>query len=290
MRKTVLFLVAALCSVVPLRADPFVPGVGAGTSMEREGVRFAFDKRFENSTKSELAEKILAESVSLDEWLTGLQAFGVEFLCLGETHDDTFRERMAAQIFSGLGLDTLYLEATAGEVGPLLEKIDAAGGEPVDHLGADMAGVVRASRARNPGLRIVGIEETHEQDVARRDRPEYGRDSSIAENIAGDFKPGERHAALYGALHCARNSISLGFQRPFYRHMLGVIDETKRVNALVVMDGDWSDKLSIYIGMLELNGRSFVIPDTSRIDPAAYNFLWDLRRHFDNYEAIVFLK
>ncbi len=265
-----------------------IPAVGAGKTQDGPAFKFAFDSRFENSTKPDFARVLAANSVSLDAWAAGLSASGVEFLCLGESHDNKYRNPMAERIFSRLEIDILMLEAVPAEVEKLQAEV-AAGEETINHLGADIAQILRAVKARNPQVAIAGIEETDEQEIARRGRPEYERDSSIAENLMQAYRPGKRHVALYGSLHCARNSVSMAFQRPFYQHLLGVMDESKRVSALVVIGDNWSNKFSVFMKALNLDDKSFVIPDTSAIDPAVYNFNWDLRRYFDNYEAIIFL-
>ncbi len=264
-----------------------VPSLGPGASKDIPAFKLAFDNRFENSTKADFAKMLNKQKITVESWVAGINASGVEFLCLGERHDNKFRQRISEQILSRLDLDVLMLEANPSEVKKLQEAAGVGG--PVNHLGADIAGVLRSAIKRNPALVLSGIEETKEQELARSNEPKQQRDSSIAENLMKSYAPGKRHAALYGALHCGRNSVSLSFQRPFYQHVSQVIDESKRVNVLVVVDSDWNNKFSVYMNMLDLNGESFVLPDTSLINPAVFNFNWDLKQYFDNYKTIVYL-
>jgi hypothetical protein len=285
--RTLLTLAAILAAPTsPALAE--APPLGAGTSQDAPAFRLAMDNRFRNATKADFKKMLADRRVPVSEWTDAINASGVEFICLGERHDNKFRSRIADQLLSKLDFDALMIEANPVETEALAEEV-ARGTERVDHLGADFAPILRASLRRNPDLRIVGIEETREQELARRGKPEFERDSSIAENLADAYRGGERQVALYGALHCGSNSVSLSFQRPFYHHISTIVDDAKRINALVVVDGDWNNKFSVYMNMLELADRSFVIPDTAAVDPALYNFNWDLKQYFDNYEAIVFL-
>jgi len=285
--KTLLSL-ALLLTFSPTIAQSEVPLIGPGVSQDTPAFQLAFDSRFKNATKADFKKMLTDQQISVEAWTSGINASGVEFICLGERHDNTFRKRISEQILSGLDFDTLMIEANQPETEKLAEEV-AQGKETINHLGADFANILRAAKKRNPNLKLAGIEETKEQEHARRDAPQYQRDSSIAENLMNGYAPGNRQVAIYGALHCGNNSVSMSFQRPFYQHISKIVDADKRINALVVIDSDWNNKFSVYMTMLELSDKSFVIPDTAAVDPALYNFNWDLRQYFDNYKTIIFL-
>ena len=72
----------------------------------------------------------------------------------------------------------------------------------MDLLNADIADIIRATKLNNPDALIFGIEESSGQKKTRRRSLEGSRDQSIYENIVEHYVPGQRTAALLGALHC----------------------------------------------------------------------------------------
>ena len=71
-------------------------------------------------------------------------------------------------------------------------------------LDADIMNVLRTARAKNPDVRICGIEETEEQQKKQR-RHSGSRDTSIAHNFWNRYQAGRRHVILFGALHCTND-------------------------------------------------------------------------------------
>ncbi|MFC1679608.1 hypothetical protein ACFL2T_05305, partial [Elusimicrobiota bacterium] len=246
------------------------------------------DGRFLNSGDAGFKRAILDNRVPVDAWVDSLNESGPELLCLGETHDEAFRHDLAVNIFSKLEMDTLFLEAVPEEVTRFQSEL-AAGAETVTMLGADIAELLRTAQGTNPGLRIVGIEETDGQQRSRRDDPRIQRDSVIAWNLLQSFQPGKKHVALYGSLHCAKNDLGLGGSSPFYRHLIGDMGPERVRSAIVSRGAGGGDIFAVFLQLFGLSDESFVIPDTSLIPPSAYDYNWNLRKHFDNYRAIVYI-
>ena len=140
--------------------------------------------------------------VSVASWLDRVRESGVKVLCLGEDHADTTRQFLARTLFSGLAVDALLLEVTPHRLERITQEL-GWGRERVPLLGANIADVIRTARERNPGIELIGIEETHAQRIARqkydRRRP---RDESIQNNFWRSFRYGPRYVILFGALHC----------------------------------------------------------------------------------------
>lgn len=246
------------------------------------------DGEFHNSGDEGFKRAILRHRISLDAWIERLNTAGPALLCLGETHYTDFRHALSRDIFSKLRFDKLFLEALPGEVDEIISRVDA-GEQSVNLLGADIAKVIRTARTVNPGLKFAGIEETKEQERLGRKEPWLKRDSFIAKNLLGGMIPGGRHVALYGSLHCARNDLGLGGSRPFYRHLEDSLGSENMRSVVVARSGAWANQFSVFMQILGLSGESFVIPDTSLIDPADYDYNWNLRKLFDNYTTIVYL-
>ncbi|MBI3548007.1 MAG: hypothetical protein HY078_03035 [Elusimicrobia bacterium] len=242
---------------------------------------------FRSATKEEFRRAIAANKIPLEDWAASAWSSGTDFWCLGERHDDRFRSAYARRVFTRLAMDELLLEAEPEEARALVRRVDA-GEARVEHLSADIAEALRAARARNPGLAIRGVEPTRAQSHASNPAGRAEREALIASNIV-QGRPGLRRAALYGALHCSKNSQSIGFERPFFRHLLGSERGARARSAAVVFAGDFKNLFSLYMKELELDGESWAIADTSRIDPASYNYLWELRVLLDNYDAVLFI-
>lgn len=140
--------------------------------------------------------------VDLDDWLSSIDKRGFDIICLGENHDDYIRRFVAERIIPVVHTDRLLLEATPDEVREILEDVDD-GDEKVELLSADVARLIRAVKAANPGVAIDGIEETAQQGETRELNGEGSREASIESNLSRVYTPGQRHLVLFGAFHCS---------------------------------------------------------------------------------------
>jgi hypothetical protein len=95
--------------------------------------------------------------------------------------------------------------------------------------------------------------------------------------------------ALYGANHCAYHNIGLGQSVPFYHHVSQVFRKNHIISRnILLVQNNSGELLDAYFHRLGFKGETFVIPDTSKIDSADYNFQWALKEIFDNYETIIY--
>jgi hypothetical protein len=240
----------------------------------------------------DLRAELLAQRSPLTPWLQQINQAPLEFLCLGETHQDAFRQFLAQAIFPQLRVDVLILEASATEVEKLLSAVTTQDTVPL--LGADIAAIIRAVRAKNPQVRIVGVDETEEQVTLRNleqrngDRQHLSRDGFIAQTIRTQFQPGRRHVALFGANHCAAYDLGLGNSRPFFRHLMNRLTRRDRMKSALFVASTQTNPLTASLQRANLANEMLVIPNTQAIQPAIYNFRWDLRGFFESYDAFVY--
>lgn len=209
--------------------------------------------------------------ISTEQWLAALQRSQYKVLCLGEDHEEATRQFLAEALFAELTFHVLLLEATSDEVARIVKRVDA--GKPyVPLLDANIARVIRAARRKNPGVILEGIEETKRQRKQRKhtDRPGL-RDDSIVKNFWDKYRAGERHAILFGALHCTDRPNWL-FGR--VRTMAPGPVADKMLNIRVV--GEHQDGLlEAFVFFLDEIGvarRNFVIADTRSLHPLIFRW------------------
>ncbi|NJO51115.1 MAG: hypothetical protein HC840_18590, partial [Leptolyngbyaceae cyanobacterium RM2_2_4] len=120
------------------------------------------DPRFWLADTLDLQAELNAQQAGLSEWIQAVNWSNLEFLCLGEIHNPTFRQFLAQEIFSQLDVDVLMLEADPPQVEQFLAEVEA-GNPSVGLFGSDIAAVIRAVQTRNPNVQILGVDETAEQ-------------------------------------------------------------------------------------------------------------------------------
>ena len=229
--------------------------------------------------------RIEASVWTVERWLGALAGHPPGFLCIGESHQDSYREFLARRFFSSYPIDVLYLEARAGAV-PWLELRSDLGEREVDLLRADIAEVIRAAVERNPDVEIRGAEETSSQRRARRAVGAGIRDDSIYRNVAESYVSGRRHAAIMGALHCTNGPGWLFSQ-------LGKDDSPlagdERLNlAVMSVNKDLLTREFVrFLRSLGLAGDDLVLVDTSALDARVHAWFLDLTRRFLDYRTVV---
>lgn len=241
-----------------------------------------------------LKNAILKNRMSLSKWLRNVDDQHIDFFCFGEVHSESYRFFLAEEVFPFLSFHTLFLEAEPAKVGKMVQEAQNGSQHVEMHL-VDITSVIQIALSKNPPVKIVGVDQTEEQIRkmqvvhAKVGREFISRDGDIALNILDNYTTGKRHVALYGANHCAHYNIGLGDSVPFYHHLSKVFREeniTSR-NILLVQNNS-GEFLDAYFQRLGFKGETFVIPDTSKIDSADYNFQWTLKEIFNNYETIIY--
>jgi hypothetical protein len=250
------------------------------------------DPRFWLADTLDLQAELNAQQAGLSEWIQAVNRSNLEFLCLGETHHPTFRQFLAQEIFSQLDVDVLMLEADSLQVERFLAEVEA-GNPSVGLFGSDIAAVIRAVQTRNPNVQILGVDETAEQtawknlEEVHSERQRLSRDGFIAQNIRNQFRPGLRHVALFGGSHCALHDVGLGNSRPFFLHLAGVLTARDRMKSALLVSATQTNLLTLTMQKVGLSDRVAVFPDARAIAPATYNFRWDLKYFWDNYDVLI---
>lgn len=234
--------------------------------------------RFSRLPKPEtdaIKESLESSLISMEQWLTRLDQSDCQVMCIGELHEDSTRNFLAEEFFAKFGVDVLLLEAMPKELKRLIRRVNA-GRTYFPLLDADIMKILRTVRAKNPDVKICGIEETDEQQ-----REEHGRsgsrDKSIARNFWKSFQPGMRHTILFGALHCA-NETNWLFDH--LRDQAPLPLKIRMLNALVLEENQ-NGPLEAFVFFLDEIGiekKNFVVPDTSALHPRIYE-LFQLLNH-----------
>ena len=204
----------------------------------------------------------------VDDWLRHLETADPRVLCLGELHRPATRRFLARQLLSRLPVDRLLLEATPSEM-RLIHRLAGEGAAYVPLLGADVGEILEAVRTANPAVTIHGIEETSHQASLRGNRG--ARDRSIAVNFWRHYQPGQRHAVLYGALHCSERRHRL------FGHLRAAAPPELRPHMVnVQILGEHQDgPLEAFVYFLDELGLApghLVLPDTGALHPYVYSW------------------
>jgi hypothetical protein len=237
------------------------------------------------STRKTIQENLATHLRSMDQWLRELDHAAYQVICLGELHEEATRAFLAQTFFTGFSIDTLMLEATPETLNGIRRRMNA-GRRYFPLLGADSLAILRAAEARNPSIRICGIEETDRQ--AKRQPGQSGtRDRAIAANFWRAFIPGKRHVILFGALHCASEKNWLFHN---LRSQAGAIPEADMLNACVLGEHQ-NGVLEAFVFFLDAIGlapTTFVIADKQAMHPWVYTVFPQLEHNImKKYGALI---
>ena len=223
--------------------------------------------RLPRSERDAIKESLESSLISMEHWLTHLDQSDYQVICIGELHEESTRNFLAEEFFTKFSVDVLLLEATPKELKRLTKRMNA-GRTYFPLLDADIMKILRTVRARNPDIKIYGIEETDEQQKKQRGHS-GSRDKSIARNFWKRFQPGMRHLILFGALHCTNEPHWL-FE---YLNGLAPPPLKKRMLNAWVLGEHQNGPLEAFVFFLDEIGiekKNFVIPDTSLLHPRIY--------------------
>jgi len=247
---------------------------------------------FQITSEEEFKAELSSRLIPLSVWIQQMNSEPIDFICLGETHDQKFREFYASKVFSALRIDTLALEETAAVLKERLTK--EADASTFSFLGADMKPVLEAAKKLNPNLRIVGVEATDlekKQIATDKSGNKLSRDGYIAHHIVELLEPNKRTLALYGSLHCGTRSIGLGFTAPFYKLLQqNTTHRPGMKNLTTLFQENYSSILRLYVDSFELAKEDMVLVNPLSIDMRLYNYRADLFNELNNYEFIILPK
>jgi hypothetical protein len=290
--QTALFLLVLMLVVFFARPSFGFNSAPASSPLEAVSPAENLDSRFWLADTLDLQAELNAQHVALNEWLQSINQSNLEFLCLGEIHNLSFRQFLAQNIFSQLDVDVLMLEADSLQVEQFLSQV-AAGIPSVSLFGSDIAAVIRAVQTRNPDVQILGVDESAQQtawknlEEVHAERQRLSRDGFIAQNIHEQFRPGLRHVALFGGSHCSLYDVGLGNSRPFFLHLAGILTARERMKSALIVSAAQTNLFALTMRKVGLHNQTIVFPDTRAIAPASYNFRWDLKAFWDNYDVII---
>jgi hypothetical protein len=250
-------------------------------------------KQFFIHDDKDLKEVLLQNSIPVSKWIESINSLKEGFFCIGESHRDSYRKFLAGSVLPGLKVDKIFFETTQIELDNLLEVY--TGSKNAILLNADIGGIFNTLFTNNSNIEMFGVEETKEQELAknRYNRLNKGdfisRDGFIAQNILEKIEPHKKNFAIYGSYHCSKNAIGLGGTVPFYRHLVDNIGISKdKMKSILLVADERGDFLADYLWRLGLNKKAFVVSDTSKIDQKSYNYSWQIKTYFDNYDTIIF--
>jgi hypothetical protein len=235
-------------------------------------------QKFSQLSKAErdaVVENLESSLIPMEQWLKHLGQSDYQILCIGEFHKESTRQFLADEFFAKFSIDVLLLEATPKEL-KRLNKMANAGRTYFPLLDADIMNILRTVRARNPNIKIYGIEETDKQQKDRCDHV-GSRDQSIASNFWNRFQPGKRHIILLGAVHCTNQQDWL-FE--YLRDQAPLPLREQMLNAQVLGEHQTGplEAFVFFLDEIGIERKNFVIPDTRALHPFIYELFQSLNR------------
>lgn len=232
--------------------------------------------------RDRLRKNFRAATVSLDDWLAGLERSSWEILCVGEHHDDVTRNFLSRRFFGRFPLDVLMLEMREPDL-EIVSRLVEAGSPRLSLLDADITGIIRSVGQANPDARIYAIEETRGQMLSRLDKKTGSREDSILKNFRAQFEPGKRNVVLYGALHCTDAP-------QWLFHRIRAEDGIANSLSVNVISANGSGGIEAFVNFAEdlgLSSPPFAIPRTGVLDRDFYYWFPPLAQLFQRYDAAV---
>ena len=236
-------------------------------------------QRFSRLPKPErdaIKESLESSLISMEQWLTHLGQSDYQVMCIGEFHEESTRNFLAKEFFAKFSVDVLMMEATPKELKRLIKRMNA-GRTYFPLLDADIMNILRSVRARNPNIKICGIEETDKQKKEQRGHA-GSRDQSIARNFWNRFQPGMRHIILFGAFYCT-NEPNWLFEYLCGQAPLPLKERMLNAQVLGEHQNGPLEGFVFFLDGIGIEKKNFVIPDTSALHPRIYELFQLLNRH-----------
>ena len=269
----------------PVAELPSGPFHNAGYRRTAENALRRFS-RLSAAEQAVLRKNLEGNIFGVSSWLDSLRKSKIRMLCLGEDHEDSTRRFLTRTIFSELRIDGLMLEVTTHQLGRIDQELRWGRGR-VALLGANIASIIRAARARNAEVELIGIEETKAQRVARQRHAVQGtRDESILNNFWRHFSYGQRQVILFGALHCMDrgNWLYAGIRRLAPAR---VVDEMLNVRVLERHQEGSIEAFAYFLEKTGIHRGDFVVVDSQTVHPLIYEWFELLGVMLKDFTALV---
>jgi hypothetical protein len=221
----------------------------------------------------------------MGKWLHGLENLGVKIICLGELHEEPTRDFLAREFFAKFGVNRLLLEATPDELETIITRLES-GRDYFPLLDADILKLLRAVKRKNPRAEVRGIEQASGQ-LKLKSGEWNPRDQAIARNFWANYKPGESHVVLFGALHCADEPSWL-FSRLCKRAPAGLRKQMLNVQVVGEHQNGVIEAFVHFLDQIGIPKGHFVIANTNALHPLIYEWFEDLtRQSLRKYQALI---
>lgn len=237
---------------------------------------------------STVAENLQKATLTLDQLAQQLNQEEYDLLCLGETHNEFFRN-FYGEFLKKLRFDTLFLEATPKEMEKIQQQWNKE--KKADLLGVTIGPILQAISPESP---ILGVESTQEQNAAvtlekiKTEKETLSRDGFIAWNITQAMSPHKKHVTVFGKTHCSFNNDGAGAV-PFFNMLVRAKPHQKWLNAMILEKPQ--GKIHPLISLLNYGSESpikeTIVVDSSKLTPQDYNYHWEIRSLFENFRFII---
>ncbi len=237
---------------------------------------------------SDIQASLKVASLPVAEWVESLNQKSYDLLCLGETHEDFFRE-FYGPVIQGLQFNKLAIETTTEEWNRIQEAWKTT--KQAKLLNANFAPVLQSLEGKASAVTVLPVEATQQQDLIETKytietgKSHFSRDGFIAQNIQQNLVAGEKTVALYGRHHCSKNNTGLGSVS--FANFLG---RTKKVLSVMIMKRRTTEKpnpLAIFLDAGVEGTKPVMVVESSKIKDEDHNFNWEIKSVLDNFDYVI---
>ncbi len=246
------------------------------------------ETEFMKRDTSEIQTSMKAASVPVGEWVTSLNQKNYDLLCLGETHEDFFRE-FYGPVIQALQFNKLAIETTSDEWSNIQQAWKST--QQAKLLNANFAPILQGLEGKVPAVTVLPVEATQQQDLLETKytietgKSHLSRDGFIAQNIQQNMGAGEKTVALYGRHHCSKNNTGLGSVS--FANFLG---RSKKVLSVMIMKRRSTEKVNPLAAFLDAGVKGtkpVLVVESAKIKDEDHNFNWEIKSVLDNFDYIV---
>lgn len=237
---------------------------------------------------SEIQTSIKAASLPVAEWIESLNQKPFDLLCLGESHEDFFRE-FYGPVIQGLQFNKLAIETTSEEWVKIQETWTTT--QQAKLLNANYAPILQGLQGKTPVVSVLPVEATKQQDLLETKytietgKSHLSRDGFIAQNIQQNMLAGEKTVALYGRHHCSKNNTGLGSVS--FANFLG---RSKKVLSVMVMKRRSTEKanpLTVFLDAGVEGTKPVLVVESAKVKDEDHNFNWEIKSILDNFDYVI---